>query len=229
MPDYIVTDSAGYYSITVYQGWSGTVTPSRVGYRFTPDSLIYDPVNAARTDNYTAVPVRTYTISGYVKEGGVALSGVALTAGPGESTVTGSDGFYQMVVNENWSGTITPAKEGYRFTPESWSYSLLNADQSGKDYTATPRRTISGYVKQKGQALSGVTLTSVPGESTLSDEAGRYQITVDQGWSGTVAPAAAGYQFSPPNRVYDHITLDQPAQDYSVGTMIYLPVILKPN
>ena len=230
LPDYIVTDAAGYYNVTVYQGWSGTVTPFRVGYRFTPDSLIYDPVNTAQNNkDYTAVPVRTYTISGHVKEDGVALSGVALTAEPGESTVTDSNGFYQMVVNENWSGTVTPGKEGYRFTPESWSYSLLNADQSGKDYTANLRRTISGYIKERGQALAGVTLTFIPGKSTFTDETGRYQITIDQGWSGTVTPVAAGYQFSPQNRIYDHLTLDQPAQDYSVGTMIYLPVILKPN
>ena len=114
-----------------------------------------------------------------------------------------------MVVNENWSGTVTPAKEGYRFTPVSWSYSLLNADQSGKDYAANLRRTISGYIKERGQALAGVTLTFIPGESTFTDETGRYQITIDQGWSGTVTPAAAGCQFSPQNRIYDHITLDQ--------------------
>ena len=84
LPEYIATDDAGYYSVTVYQGWYGTVTPSLVGYRFTPDSLNYSPVNAPQTNkDYTADPVRTYTISGYVKEGGIALPGVALTAGPG--------------------------------------------------------------------------------------------------------------------------------------------------
>ena len=39
LPDYIATDSAGYYGATVYQGWYGTVTPVRIGYRFTPASL----------------------------------------------------------------------------------------------------------------------------------------------------------------------------------------------
>ena len=164
-----------------------------------------------------------------MKEGGVGLPGVTLTAGPGESAVTDNDGFYQLVVNENWSGTITPGKEGYRFSPASWSYSLLNADQPGKDYTAILCRTISGYVKERGQALAGVTLAVIPGETTFTDGTGRYQIAVDQGWSGTVTPVAPGYQFSPQNRIYEHIALDQPAQDYSVGSIIYLPVILKPE
>ncbi len=173
------------------------MTPVLIGYRFTPDSRIYDPVNASKIDDYTAVPVRTYIISGQVKEDGVALAGVVLTAGPGASTVTDNNGFYQIVVNENWSGTITPGKEGYRFTPESWSYSLLNADQSGKDYAAVARRTISGFVKERGQALAGVTLTFIPGESTFTDGNGRYQITIDKGWSGTVIPAAVRLSIFP--------------------------------
>ena len=74
----------------------------------------------------------------------MALPGVTLSAGMGGSAVTDGDGFYQITVNENWSGTVTPAKGAYRFTPEAWNYELVNADLTGRNYAAVLTCTISG-------------------------------------------------------------------------------------
>ncbi|MDA9761710.1 hypothetical protein N9C84_01400 [Desulfobacterales bacterium] len=52
------TDSSGYYSQKVKEGWSGTATPSRVGYNFDPAYLNYSKVKRDQKDqDYTASAV----------------------------------------------------------------------------------------------------------------------------------------------------------------------------
>jgi N-acetylneuraminic acid mutarotase len=65
-----------------------------------------------------------------------------------------------------------------------------------------------------GQAgVSGATL-SYGGGSTTADSSGNYSFTVPDGWSGTVTPSKAGYTFSPVNRTYTNVTVDQTGQNY---------------
>ena len=68
-----------------------------------------------------------------------------------------------------------------------------------------------------------------PGQATTTDSFGRYQISVDKGWSGAIVPSASGSQFSPPSRVYYSVASDRPSQDFSIGAMVYLPLIIKPQ
>ena len=44
------TDNQGYYSISIPYGWSGTITPAKVGYEFTPISETYSNVISDLTD-----------------------------------------------------------------------------------------------------------------------------------------------------------------------------------
>ncbi len=44
------TDSSGYYSQKVKEGWSGTATPSKVGYNFDPAYLNYSKVKRDQKD-----------------------------------------------------------------------------------------------------------------------------------------------------------------------------------
>ncbi|MCC7511916.1 MAG: hypothetical protein IT296_04620, partial [Anaerolineae bacterium] len=55
----------GSYWITVPNGWSGTVTPSKPGYTFSPASRTYTNLSSSQYfQNYTASTLTTYTISG---------------------------------------------------------------------------------------------------------------------------------------------------------------------
>ena len=55
LPGNPVTDSNGYYSADVNSGWSGTVTPSKAGYTFSPPNKVYSNVIAdVNSQNYTA-------------------------------------------------------------------------------------------------------------------------------------------------------------------------------
>lgn len=76
-------------------------------------------------------------ISGYVTEGsGPGIGGVSLLGLPNE-TYTDSDGYYSSTVPENWSGTVTPQKDGFTFSPASITYTNVITDQSSQNYAAS--------------------------------------------------------------------------------------------
>jgi len=77
------------------------------------------------------------SIFGTITFGGTGLPGVTLTfSNNGGTTTTGTDGHYSHTVLYNWSGTVTPAKVGYTFTPSSRNYTSVTVNQSNQDYTA---------------------------------------------------------------------------------------------
>jgi hypothetical protein len=80
------------------------------------------------------------TISGGVKDSsGVAISGVSITFSNGGRTATTDDsGNYSVMVPYNYSGTATPFKTGFTFSPASRIYSNVTANKTGENYTATP-------------------------------------------------------------------------------------------
>ena len=130
-----LADGSGNYSFDVHSGWSGTVTPSKSGYHFSPTSRTYSNVTSDRTgQNYTATVL--YTISGNVGAAGVTLS--YDDGGPQTATST-SNGDYSFIVPSNWTGTVTPSHQCFTFSPTSRNYPNVTSNQSSQDYTATPK------------------------------------------------------------------------------------------
>ncbi len=211
------TDLNGSYSHSVSYGWSGTATPSKTGYIFSPSSMTYESLTTDQAyQDYTATVV--YTISGSVKTGGgVGIEGVEITFSAGQGTATtDSEGSYSHLVVEGWSGEATPSKTCYTFSPSSLTYSNVTSDQSNQDYTGTMLTyTISGTISVATSAapLSGVVMEGLPGSPT-TDALGYYEATVDCGWSGTVTPTLTRYVFSPSSRTYGDVDSDQAGQDY---------------
>jgi hypothetical protein len=157
-------------SLTTDGSGTGTFTSAITG--LTPGTRYYVrayAVNSAGTSYGSEVPFDTAdnpTISGRITAGNPGVGGVTLTfSHGGGSTTTLSDGTYSHTVNYGWSGTVTPAKDGYTFSPSSRSYQNVTAGQAGQDYTAaaiTP--VISGKVTTNGTGVPGVTLTFSSGE-----------------------------------------------------------------
>jgi len=161
-------------------------------------------------------------ISGHVRTlSGDELSGVTITFSNGEgSTTTDNSGKYEQKVEEGWSGTATPSKDGYNFYPPSRNYSDVEDDQKDQDYTGTLKITISGYVRTSvGSGINETIITFSNGGGTgTTDSDGYYNHQVAYGWSGTVTPTMEGYNFIPVFRNYNNITTDQLNQDYT-GTL----------
>jgi len=69
---------------------------------------------------------------------GTGVSDVLITFSNGGGTATtDSSGNYSITVPDGYTGTATPSKTGYTFSPATKSYSSLTANQTGQDYTAT--------------------------------------------------------------------------------------------
>jgi hypothetical protein len=85
-------------------------------------------------------PRQEVVISGHITtDSGEPLADVLLTfSNSGGSAVSDHRGYYSRRLRQNWSGTVTPSREGYRFEPESRSYTNVDTDQRNQDYQALP-------------------------------------------------------------------------------------------
>lgn len=133
------TDSSGYYSQKVKEGWSGTGTPSKAGYNFDPAYRDYSKVKRNQTNqDYTGI-LQNLTISGYIRTlSGSEVSGVTVKFdNGGGAETTDSSGYYDREVTYGWSGTVTPFKDGYSFVPASRNNVKVIFNQSNQDYIGT--------------------------------------------------------------------------------------------
>jgi hypothetical protein len=78
-------------------------------------------------------------ISGTILDlGYAAVAGVSVDANnAGGSDITDVNGYYELLVESGWSGTVTPTKAEFTLNPVSRSYSNVTTDQLNQDYTAT--------------------------------------------------------------------------------------------
>ena len=133
-PRTATSDSNGNYSFLVPSGWSGTVTPAKAGYSFSPVSINYTSVASNQTgQNYTATFI-TYTITGNAGVGGATL---VYVNGSQLFVTSDAGGSYSITVPLGWSGTVTPYRLGYSFSPTSKSYTNVQANTTGQNYSAS--------------------------------------------------------------------------------------------
>ncbi len=132
-PKTVVADGSGNYTLIVSYDWSGTVTPASVCYSFSPLNMSYSNVTANQTaPNYTAVYIpSSYTLTGTTSVGGVTLS---YTDGTAKTTTSDNSGNYSITVPCNWSGTITPSKTGFIFSPTKRAYTNVITNLTAQNY-----------------------------------------------------------------------------------------------
>jgi hypothetical protein len=59
--------------------------------------------------------------------------------GTGRLATSIYDGSYAFPVSDGWSGTVTPSKPGYTFSPPYRTYTYVTEDKTGQNYTALPQ------------------------------------------------------------------------------------------
>ncbi len=204
LPGDPVTDAAGRFSTIVDYGWSGLVMPEKVGYGFEPSSKMYNPIQKdLLNENYTAKEV-TFTIAGSVGADGVVMKGL-----PGNPTTSGG-GLYRVEVPYNWSGKVTPTKEGHEFTPPEKTYENVLESATNENYVAR----VFTYRISGSTGLPGVTLEGLP-DNPITDMDGAYVVTVPYGWSGKVTPVRPGYTFSPSSKNYTKVVENHEGDNYT--------------
>lgn len=213
------SDNSGNYSFAVPYRWTGTITPAKTGYTFSPVSIsVITPVTAnLQNQNFTAA-VGTYTVSGNLGITGAAVTYNGTTSG--SATISGSD--YSFTVPYGWTGTITPSKAGATFTPTSLTVSSpgVIADLPSQNFTAVINTyTVSGMLGVTGATVTFSGTTS--GSATVSGSS--FSFTVPYGWTGTITPSKAGTTFTPKSLVISApgITADLPNQNFTSTTSSY--------
>lgn len=224
-----VTDANGYYELLVDYDWSGIVTPQKEGYVFEPNGNTYTNVTQDYGDENYIATLMTFKIAGYVLEQNYAtpINDVNVSAenggGPwtsrygGGSWLTDANGYYEVVVDYNWSGKVVPAKYAYAFEPNKMEYVNVKSDSNDQDYIGTLLTfIISGHIKNSCDVpIAGVLVdANNGGGQNTTDVNGFYEVWVDYNWSGTVTPTKGHHTFNPGEMVYVDVLADQTEQNY---------------
>jgi hypothetical protein len=132
-------DSSGAYTFSGLSDGTYAVTPSRVGYTFTPatQSLTVSGANVTGVD-FTAQPQQTFSLSGTISPP-ASGSGTTLTlSGPATATVTAnSSGDYTFGGLVNGTYSVSPVQAGYTFSPPSQTATVSGANVTGVNFTGT--------------------------------------------------------------------------------------------
>jgi hypothetical protein len=213
------TSGGGYYSYNVPSGWIGSVTPSYSGYSFDPTTSPVGPIQENITRDFSGTVVKPVISGTILDEDLQPILGVTVTASPGGTDTTSSDGSYSLEMLYGWSGYIKPSKPGWKFQPIKRNYSNVGSDMPAQLFIGTrlnSKVSISGNVtRADGSGIPGVSLTfSGITEPAVTDDLGFYSKLVVSGWSGTVTPVMSGYTFTPSSRVYTNVKGDTGQQDY---------------
>ncbi len=141
-PDYVYTNTAGYYKFSALNGSNYWVRAAKAGYTITsingnPQSSGVIAANKTLPD-FIATPNK-YTISGKALFGGIGLAGVSLAC-PGADTtpvISGADGSYHFTVTALQNYTVTPQKMGFSFNPPSITIPNISANSPNNNFVAT--------------------------------------------------------------------------------------------
>jgi len=191
------TDANGNYFInSIPKNGTYTITPSRVGYTFTPPSSTLT-FSSDQTRDFTANPT-LHTLSGTIRIGGVPAAGVTVSAQGIGSVVTGAGGTYSFAnipYGSNWA--VRVSKTGVTFTPASPSGTI--AGNTVVDFNgATDTFSVFGQVTRSGVGVQYVTMTSAALGTATTTADGVYSFTgKPAGTAYTITPSSPGYVFSP--------------------------------
>ncbi len=176
------------------------------------------PTNSTVYDfNTNVVTPVYYTVSGIVLNGTTAVSGAIISAVSGTTTLTAtsdSSGNYSVAnLVAGSSYTVTIAKTGLIFTPDSTVYSAVSSNKTlnfAQSVVNPVHYMVSGTILNGTTAVSGATVSAVSGTTTLtatSDASGNYSVAnLVAGSNYTVTIAKSGLNFTPASTVYNTIT-----------------------
>jgi hypothetical protein len=94
-------------------------------------------VTKRRINLLAAMSGLTHSISGKVTSLGLPLSGVTMTLSTGETTTTNDAGRYSFKGLVDATYTVTPALQGFAFTPLTRTVTVSGANVKGRKFTGT--------------------------------------------------------------------------------------------
>lgn len=147
-------------------------------------------------------------ISGRItsSQSAAGISGITMQ-GFGETIKTDYNGRYTALVPSGWSGVIIPVREGYDFSPASFSVS--NATTPVNDNFTVSKKTVNVTVSVQSPVqhvpVNGVQLTGLPGEP-YTNANGTVSLNLYYGWSGSAYIVKDGWNIQPYTIDYSNVT-----------------------
>lgn len=207
-----VTPASGIISLPALPAGEYTVVPSHPLYTFEPPS---ETVELGPAVSLTFTAVRTFSVSGYVRDGSRPIEDVTITAG-GQETTTDTNGFYKITGLDAGSYNVQPSSGGYGFVP-SLQQINLQSDTTNVNFTAVGLLSISGRIRtEAGQGLAGVVVRA-GNRSAVTAPTGDYTITQVPSREQVVTPSLGGYSFLPPSLTLTPTT-DENGVDFTAYT-----------
>ncbi|MCU0358225.1 MAG: T9SS type A sorting domain-containing protein [Cyclobacteriaceae bacterium] len=199
------TDPDGEFMMTVPRGWSGTITPSRMDYRFEPASITIDAIQQdINLSSIRATFTGKHVVWGFVTDVfGYPISDITVK-GFEEEIITNANGSFSFGVDQGWTGIVSVAGDGWQFEPASVSVEPVFGNIYALQFTGMPAGhvVIKGSVNDpSGAPLPDAVLTGFPQLTRINDQ-GQFITTVPAGWSGRIAVSHPDFFFTP-----DHIDI----------------------
>ncbi|MFN2512968.1 MAG: carboxypeptidase regulatory-like domain-containing protein [Pyrinomonadaceae bacterium] len=147
---------------------------------------------------------------------GTAVAGVTVSLSGAQvgSAITSSNGTYTFNLTAGGNYTLAPAKQNYVFSPASWVFNDLGANQVANFTGALVDYSIAGQVTHAtGQGFSGatVTLSGSQAATTTTDASGNYSFGATGDGSYTVSVAKVHYTFAPPSASFSNLSANKTA------------------
>ncbi len=226
--------NGSYTFYNVPYGWEGELSASSVAYDFTPPEITIPTVTADVTDQDFAATIKTFAISGTVKNNfGQIIPNATLTAtgSPGTVNVPIVDGNYSYDADYGWTVTLTPSAPGYDFEPVSETFTNITSVQTqdfvGTLQTFTIEGTVSGLLPNNPYAVTIVATGTgnyvgddFPATVNLDGSYSTGQV-VPYGWEGELSASSVAYDFTPPEITIPTVTADVTDQDFEAELKEY--------
>jgi len=185
-----VTGFLGTYTLTNIPMGANTLTPSRLGFIFSPSTQTTNVTTNSSVGDFVAL--HALTISGHISEGGYGIPGLLVSAPPG-SAISDTNGDYTITLPVG-NYIVQAATNGIGFDPTNYSVSLTG-DQSGLDFTARPLRLA---ISQTNRPIK-LTLLGVPARPYIIQTVTNLDASTPSAWlsisTNTVDSTSGLYDF----------------------------------
>ncbi|ETR69112.1 MAG: hypothetical protein OMM_04145 [Candidatus Magnetoglobus multicellularis str. Araruama] len=140
LPDQLTTssDNYGFYSFDIDYLWTGRLKAIKSGYSFKPNNREFQSIeNSIGNQNFIG-DIDTYSVTGTIfDQTSKPIDNVQLYVNEEiqNSVQTDSNGTFEIIVHSDWTGIITPEKQGYLFNPAFRSYENITENHTHQNFT----------------------------------------------------------------------------------------------
>jgi YVTN family beta-propeller protein len=141
-----VTDNNGNYYFIVSTGWSGTITPSLIGYTFTPTSNWIPAVTTGATQNFTAVITSPEVVTAStIGSASTTIASGGTVADEGGAPVTARGVCYSTGANPTITASCTSDGSGSGAFASTLTGLQLNTSYHVRAYATSAAGTFYGF------------------------------------------------------------------------------------